>query len=81
LIHESFLLYLQPFQLQIPHTLLTPIDDYDQLGHLMCSHPLHPFYYLEHLHHMIPHRHRDMKYEQHNDVKTPTTLQNAIYDD
>jgi len=53
----------------------TLIDDYDELGHLMCSHPLHPFHYLEHLHHMIPHRHLDIKYERLQPYKY------AIYDD
>jgi hypothetical protein len=42
---------------------------------LMCSHPLHPFHYLEHLHHMIPHRHLDIKYEWLQPYKY------AIYDD
>jgi hypothetical protein len=56
--------------LTFPIANAAPIDDYDQFGHLMCYHPLHPFHCLKHLHHMIPHRHLDIKYEQHTDIKT-----------
>ncbi len=45
----------------------------------MCFHPLHPFHCLEHFHHMIPHRHLDIKYEQQGDVKTPTIHTNMPF--
>jgi hypothetical protein len=47
----------------------------------MCFHPLHLFYCIKDLHHMIPHRHLDIKYEHKVTLMPLLPYKYVIYDE